>query len=43
MVEVGGSNPPGHTKFLASVFIQLYFFEIVRFDLFLYVDTTAQR
>ena len=30
MVEVGGSNPPGPTKFLSLCFYSTLFFEIVR-------------
>ena len=43
MVEVGGSNPPGPTKFLSRCFYDTLFFRIVRFNVFLCVDTTAER
>ena len=43
MVEVGGSNPPGPTKLLSPCFHWTLFFRIVRFDVFLRVDTTAER
>ena len=43
MVEVGGSNPPGPTKFSSICFYWTLFFRIVRFGVFLCVDTTAER
>jgi hypothetical protein len=39
--KVGGSNTLVLPIFEASIFIQLYFFRTVRFDVFLCVDTTA--
>jgi len=43
MVEVGGSTPPGPTKFLSLCFYLSLFFRIARFGAFLCVDTTAER
>ena len=43
MVEVGGSNPPGPTKFLCRCFYSILFFRIARFSVFLCVDTAAER
>ena len=42
-VEVGGSTPPGPTKFVSLCFYLSLFFRIARFGAFLCVDTTAER
>ena len=43
MVEVGGSNPPGPTKFLSICFYWILFLQNRAFWRFLRVDITAQK